>query len=173
MVQYVRTHTQGTFVPVRTVGTAQCVKEVINHYSRFSSTTIGLAKDHWRGFCVRNSHMVHIVYWLMTDLKWCIHLSRSLFYICHKHCTNSCVICNFCNRYNTTKKKCEFLRVLDQIYFDEPRYNICVYYLSRRRKIGLRNTLIPTNTLLFPPMKPEETIDLHPRLFVWEHVKIE
>ena len=36
-----------------------------------------LAKDHWRGFSTRNAHMVHIVNWI--QLKWCIHLSRSLF----------------------------------------------------------------------------------------------
>ena len=34
------------------------------------------AKDHWRGFSTRNAHMVHIL--IKSDLKWCIHLSRSL-----------------------------------------------------------------------------------------------
>ena len=36
-----------------------------------------LAKDHWRGFSTRNAHMVHIVN--LIRLKWCIHLSRSLY----------------------------------------------------------------------------------------------
>ena len=36
-----------------------------------------LAEDHWRGFTTRNAHMVHIVN--LIRLKWCIHLSRSLY----------------------------------------------------------------------------------------------
>ena len=35
-----------------------------------------LAKDYWGGFSTRIAHMVHIV--VKSDLKWCIHLSRSL-----------------------------------------------------------------------------------------------
>ena len=38
---------------------------------------ICLTKDHWRGSSTRNAHMVHIV--IESDLKWCIHLGRSLF----------------------------------------------------------------------------------------------
>ena len=37
-----------------------------------------MAKDHWWGFSTRNAHMVHMV---KSDLKWCIHLSWSLFYL--------------------------------------------------------------------------------------------
>ena len=35
---------------------------------------LSFAKDHWRGFNTRNAHMVHIV-----NLKWCLHLRRSLY----------------------------------------------------------------------------------------------
>ena len=54
----------------------QLVLALFGHYfSTFYATC--LAKDHWRGFSTRNAHMVHIVN--LFRLKWCIHLSRSLF----------------------------------------------------------------------------------------------
>ena len=45
------------------------------YFSTFYTTC--LAKDHWRGFSTRNAHMVHIVN--LIRLKWCIHLSKSLY----------------------------------------------------------------------------------------------
>ena len=45
------------------------------YFSTFYTTC--LAKDHWRGFSTRNAHMIHIVN--LFRLKWCIHLSRSLY----------------------------------------------------------------------------------------------
>ena len=45
------------------------------YYSTFYTSC--LTKDHWRGFSTRNAHMVHIVN--LFRLKWCIHLSRSLY----------------------------------------------------------------------------------------------
>ena len=54
----------------------QLVLERLGHlFSTFEITS--LAKDHWWGFSTQNAHMVHIVN--KSDLKWCIHLSRSLF----------------------------------------------------------------------------------------------
>ena len=41
------------------------------------SKLLCLAKYHWWGFSTRNAHMVNIVN--SIDLKWCIHLSWSLF----------------------------------------------------------------------------------------------
>ena len=42
-----------------------------------------LAKDHWWGFSTLKAHMVHIVN--SIRIKWCIHLSRSLFlYLSYK-----------------------------------------------------------------------------------------
>ena len=54
----------------------QLVLALFGHYfSTFNNKC--LAKDHWRGFSTRNAHMVHIVN--LIRLKWCIHLSRSLY----------------------------------------------------------------------------------------------
>ena len=40
-----------------------------------------LAKDHWRGFNIRNARMVHIVNY--SILKWCIHLVE-VYYLYNK-----------------------------------------------------------------------------------------